>query len=272
MEARRREPAAAPEGRASAAAARGPLLAVRASRSAIRKGDWKLVRYDATLDTPGARSTAGGEGHPAPALQPRRGRLRDARPGGGGPGEGEGAPRRLRGVGCPARQAAVGPEHQRSGGVSLISRAGIVGPVQPPAEGPPHVPQARESVRISSTPATSVSDDPGARGRATPYPPRQRDAMRIKTIGSSTTRRRSLGAGALILFVAAVAEASTADTARRAAQAEHRLHPGRRPRLRRRRLARRRDQDAEPRQARRRRGAARSVLRPAGLLARRGPP
>ena len=36
--------------------------------------------------------------------------------------------------------------------------------------------------------------------------------MRIKTIGSSTTRRRSLAAGALILFVAAVAEASAAET------------------------------------------------------------
>ena len=33
-------------------------------QSAIRKGDWKLVRYDATLDTPGARSTAGAKATP----------------------------------------------------------------------------------------------------------------------------------------------------------------------------------------------------------------
>ncbi len=33
-------------------------------QSAIRKGDWKLVRYDATIDTPGVRSTPGAKATP----------------------------------------------------------------------------------------------------------------------------------------------------------------------------------------------------------------
>ncbi len=36
-------------------------------QAAVRRGDWKLVRYDSTLDTPGARSVAS-----KPALSPFR--------------------------------------------------------------------------------------------------------------------------------------------------------------------------------------------------------
>ena len=50
-------------------------------QAAIRRGDWKLVRYDKTVDTPGTRSNAARtSAQPVPPVQPRRGRWRGPRP------------------------------------------------------------------------------------------------------------------------------------------------------------------------------------------------
>ena len=78
-------------------------------QAAIRRGDWKLVRYDAAVDTPGAVQGRRRGRHPIPPLQPRRrpGRGQGSR--GRSPRQGQGIARRLGILEPPTRRALVGP-------------------------------------------------------------------------------------------------------------------------------------------------------------------
>ena len=58
MGTRRGRPAAAPDRQATGKAPHDTLYWRLGGQAAVRRGDWKLVRYDGTVDTPGARSDA----------------------------------------------------------------------------------------------------------------------------------------------------------------------------------------------------------------------